>query len=190
MMDKRLLAAGLLVAVAGGSACGVDTVDPARDPDTGINKELCHTDLSVTGTMVPVPFVPDPENPDLGDTNCWPIGDWTFTAAPKASNEDGSAQCPSVKLLPEYKVRVSRDTSSGDPVDSYSFLTNPSAKTALKVSSGGGGLCEGVFEVYSDDGKILHNLHPALQPAATPGANHVLSGHGEYHEYEVDQWGQ
>ncbi|MEZ4358874.1 MAG: hypothetical protein R3B48_01750 [Kofleriaceae bacterium] len=180
MIDKRLLAAALMFAATGATSCGVDAVD------TSVNKELCHTDVTITGTMVPA-AKPADYDPELGDTNCWPVGEWTFTASPRATNEDGSTQCPSTDLLAEYKVKVERDFVNDD-LDTYTFVTNPNAKARMKVSSGGGGLCEGVFEFYSDNGMVLHNLHPALQPAPSAGANHPLTGHGEFHMYDTDQW--
>jgi hypothetical protein len=184
MMDKRLL--GLAsVAALGLGACGLGEADNTHD-NTALNKELCHTDLAITGNMVPGAKPPD-YDPNLGDTNCWPVGVWTFSAAAKAANDDGSAQCGQVSLLPEYKFQVVRDFAN-DGAESYAFLTDPKAKIRIKVSSGGGGLCEGVIEMYSADGKTLHNLHPALQAPTVVGGNQALLGHGEYTQYEVDQW--
>jgi hypothetical protein len=187
MMDKRLLGIASLATALGSGACGLGEADTVAGPD--INAVVCHTDLAITGTMVPG-AKPADYDPDLGDTNCWPVGVWTFTAAPKAVNDDGSPQCTGIALLPEYKVQVVRDyTSAGaDGAETYSFLTDAAAKSYLKVSSGGGGLCEGVFQVFSADGKTIHNLHPALQPAPVLGGNHPLTGHGEYTVFVADQW--
>jgi hypothetical protein len=182
MMDIRALGIASLCALGLG-ACGLGSDDSVDD--SALNKQLCHTDVNITGTMIPT-AKPADYDPELGDTNCWAAGVWTFTAAPAAANEDGTAQCVTTSLLPEYKVIVVKDFAN-EGKESYAFATNPQATTRLKVSSGGGGLCEGVFEIYSSDGKVLHNLHPALLPAPTPGANHQLNGKGEYQVFEVDQ---
>lgn len=189
MMDKRIV--GIALLGLGLGACGLSgdeeggTGPAPLDP---VSKELCHTDLSITGSMVPAPIPAGypPDGTDLGPTNCWAVGVWTFTAAPRSSNEDGTAQCPSIALLPEYKVEVTRDVLNDGP-EMYKFLSSPVADVRLKVSSGGGGLCEGIFEVYSADGKVLHNLHPALQPRATGAPTHVLNGKGEFYMYDLDQ---
>lgn len=182
MMDIRALGIASLCALGLG-ACGLGSEDSVDD--SALNKQLCHTDVSITGTMIPTPKPAD-YDPELGETNCWAAGVWTFTATPLAANEDGTDKCLTTSLLPEYKVIVTKDFAN-EGAESYAFATNPNATTRLKVSSGGGGLCEGVFEIYSEDGKVLHNLHPALQPAPTPGANHQLTGKGEYQVFEVDQ---
>jgi hypothetical protein len=197
MMDKRSfsiaslsLALGLGALALGG--CGLGSADEGGEPAPVISpiaKSLCHTDLTITGVMTPAakPTDPDLYDPTLGETNCWPVGVWTFTARPAAANEDGTPQCVSTTLLPEYKITVTKDFAN-EGAETYVFTTSPSSKTSLKVSSGGGGLCEGVFEIYSDDGKVLHNLHPALQPAGGAPTNQ-LTGHGEFYMFDTNQWG-
>lgn len=181
-MDIRALGIASLLALGVGG-CGLGSDD---GPDNAaLDRQLCHTDVTITGTMIPTPKPAD-YDPELGETNCWAAGVWTFTAAPRSGNEDGTAQCVTTSLMSEYKVIVTKDFAD-EGRESYAFATNPQAPVRLKVSSGGGGLCEGVFEIFSADGKVIHNLHPALQPAASPGANHMLTGHGEYQVYEVDQ---
>ncbi len=184
-MDKRIL--GIALLGMGLGACSLSDDDNfGPTPQEPIGKSLCHTDLQITGTMVPVERPVDPTAPPVSETNCWGVGVWTFTATAKATNEDGTAQCASVSLLPEYKVQVTRDLLNDGP-EMYTFLSSPVATTRLKVSSGGGGLCEGIFEVYSSDGKVLHNLHPSLQPLTGGATNHVLTGKGEYYMFDVDQ---
>jgi hypothetical protein len=199
MMDKRTLGiASLSLALAAFAlgGCGLGSAD--GDGDGGgepgfmpspLDKTLCHTDLTITGIMTPAPKPTDPDHydPTLGETNCWPAGVWTFAARPATANEDGTPQCTTTALLPEYKVTGIKDYSVDGGLESYTFTSNPTQNVRLKVSSGGGGLCEGVFEIYSEDGKVLHNLHPALQPA-NGAATNPLTGHGEYQMFEVNQW--
>ncbi len=191
-MNKRTLGFSLSLALGAVSlvGCGLGSAEeePGGTPQSPLDKTLCHTDLEITGVMTPAPKPTDPDlyDPTLGETNCWPVGEWKFTARPKAANEDGSAQCATTTLLPEYKITGTKNITT-DGNETYVFNTNPSAHVRLKVSSGGGGLCEGVFEIYSDDGKVLHNLHPALMPANGAATNPLL-GHGEFQMFEVDQW--
>jgi hypothetical protein len=189
MMDKSLLGIALLAVGLGG--CGLDSGEegpagPQTPPPLDeVNEVLCTTDVSITGTMVPAPKPPD-YDPNLSPNNCWAVGVWTFRATPKSVNDNGKAQCSPTSLLPEYKVEVLRDATVIDAPETYKFLSSPSAYARLKVSSGGGGLCEGIFEIYSSDGTVIHSLHPALQAAGADGI-HPLDGKGEYQVFKLDQ---
>jgi hypothetical protein len=181
MMDKRVLGMASMVSALGLLACDPGTADGPTPIGPDLNKEICHSDVNITGSMVAdarPPLEPN-ENPP-SEFDCWPAGVWTFSAKVAASNEDGTQMCPATNLRAEYKIKVTRDAALNE---TYDFLTEPAAKAtaSLKVSSGGGGLCTGVFEFYSADGKILHNLHPALQ------ADLTLTGKGSYHEFAADQ---
>jgi len=192
-MDKRSfgfaslsLTLGLGALALGG--CGLGSAEEEKGPSP-LDKTICHTDLTITGVMAPAPKPTDPDlyDPTLGETNCWPAGVWTFTARPAAANEDGTPQCEQTTLLPEYKITGIKDYTVDGGQETYTFTSNPAQHTRLKVSSGGGGLCEGIFEIYSDDGKTLYNLHPALMPANGAATNPLL-GRGELQMFEVDQW--
>ncbi len=186
MKDKTLLGIALLAVSLGGCALdgeedGPGGVDQTPPPLDEVNEVVCRTELSITGSMVPVAN-PEPGSP----TSCWGVGVWTFRATANATNTEGGTRCAATTLLPEYKVEVKRDPTVIDAPETYSFLTNPSQYVRLKVSSGGGGLCEGIFEIYSADGTIIHNLHPALQAAGADGT-HPLNGKGDYTQYKLDQ---
>lgn len=130
---------------------------------------LCEGRFSITGSFA----VGAPQPEDV--FGCWPVGVWTFKAT---MEENGCATSPT--LLPEYKFEVTRDI---DDNEVYSFLNEPdNPRVHIKVSSGGAGICTGGVTIYSDDGKKIINLKPALQEGG------VLNGSGEYLEYDSDQY--
>ncbi len=130
---------------------------------------ICSGELAITGHFE----LGAPQPDDV--FGCWPVGTWTFSAS--MVNSDCS---DTSGLLPEYKIGVARDI---DENETYMYLTDPAhEKVRLSVTSGGSGLCEGNFEVYSNDGKILVNLKPALN------ADGSITGNGEYEVYGSDQW--
>ena len=146
----------------GGNGGGVGTDD----------RITCMAALNIAGT-----FTASTPKPDT-ISGCWPIGTWTFRVT--VADHD----CPSApEPLAEYVMRVDRNTASEDPDFSwlYSFVTDPAATTRMKVSSGGGGLCEGGLVIYSADGKTIWNLHPALQ------ADGSLNGVGDYEVHTTNQ---
>jgi hypothetical protein len=102
---------------------------------------------------------------------CWPVGVWTFKATVV---ENG---CPNDPLLEEeYVFEVTRDV---EEVMHYQYVNDPSFENVrMKVTSGGSGLCEGGFEVFTPDATILTNLKPNLMPDGT------LTGQGEYIVYD------
>lgn len=140
--------------------------DEDRDEALGI---VCKASLAITGTFEEGA----PQPPDV--FGCWPVGLWTFTASVTEN------QCPDPpQLEAQYQVKVERDAEDNEI---YTYMNDPSyERVRLKVTSGGGGLCEGGFEIYSPDGKILTNLKPALQ------ADKTLNGFGDYEVYNEDQW--
>lgn len=136
---------------------------------------VCGAVLSTMGT-----FAPDTAHPPPADSmGCWPYGTWTFTA--KVEMNDCDQQPPS--LLPEYEMRVDYSTNEdGNPVQSYTFTTDPNARHTVKVSQGGAGLCEGELQIFSEDGKIVYLLKPELF------ADGSILGDGEYGVFNDDQW--
>jgi hypothetical protein len=172
------------------SACGVGDNDM---PDLPMTPEprVCSSTLAITGTFTIGAAVPDEVNNDTqlppGDgmpdfTGCWPTGTWLFNLAVG----ENSCETPPVPLA-EYRFRTDYvDDAMGEPQYEYTLLA-PQLTTnfRLKVSSGGGGLCEGILEIYSPDGLESWNLHPALNSFNMSGP---LSGEGEYALWTESQY--
>jgi hypothetical protein len=134
------------------------------------NGKVCSAYLSVAGT-----FAESRAADPLEVKGCWPVGTWTF----KATLEQNECAEPPT-LEEEYAFLVERDE---DGKETYQYLTDPNwERVYIKVTSGGGGLCEGGLEVFSEDGTKVLNLKPALQADAT------LTGFGEYDIFKVDRW--
>ena len=68
-----------------------------------------------------------------------------------------------------YQFRVDRDTAAPEPDLTWIYTAvTPADPTAdVGVTSGGGGLCSGHFNIYSTDGLTVWNLTPALQAGGT-----------------------
>lgn len=147
--------------------------DPSSETGTGL-KKLCEAQLRVQGS-----FTESRERPQDVD-GCWPVGTWTFSATLDDPTE-GTEACPEPpSLLPEYRFEVMRDD---DDVETYKYLTDPEyTRVRVKVTSGGGGLCEGGLELYSQDGSKVLNFKPGLQ------ADKTIRGFGEYEVYDGDHW--
>jgi hypothetical protein len=171
------LASGCVEAGRGPSdAGGGDDEEPVPDSgpveevrDAAPNGILCEARLVLAGTFE----VAEPQPPDV--SGCWPVGVWRFSAA----IESGTCPLP-LDLEDEYAFQVSRNAEESYQ---YTFLDDPAyPRVRMNVTSGGGGLCEGGFEVYSLDGTIVRNFKPALEPDDT------LTGHADYEVYADDQW--
>jgi hypothetical protein len=161
---RRTLVVSLSLIAA--SACVPGGKD---DIETDPNGIICSADLSVVGSFEA--SMPQPEDV----FGCWPVGVWTFTATLEHNECTEPPQ-----LEPEYSFVVMRDE---DSVETYDYLTDPTYERALiKVTSGGGGLCEAGLEIYSLDGLKYLNLKPALQ------ADGTLNGFGEYDVYKSSRW--
>ncbi len=173
---KRLAGAFALTVLA--TACGVGDPGTGDDgPGSGSNAtgRVCGAVLSTTGTFAPDTAHPQP----VENMGCWPYGTWTFTA--KVEMNDCQKQPPT--LLPQYQMRVDYSLNAdGDPVQSYTFTTDPSARHLVKVSQGGAGLCEGELQIFSADGKTVYLLKPELYGDGS------LLGDGEYGVFNDDQW--
>ncbi len=181
MRTTGLLISALMVF----GACGVGD-EETNTPD----ERLCNATLAITGTFTMTSPVPDlvdndtnmPPSDGMPDfTGCWPTGDWAFSASIE------STTCSTAPVQPTTEYRFSTtymqapDGSGG--VYNYS-LVSPSLQAGeyrLKVSSGGGGLCEGVMELYLDGAKKAWLLHPALNVFNQSGP---LTGVGEYGEFD------
>lgn len=146
---------------------------PCCVPDPHVDsslKKLCEARLSVSGTF---DEKPKPRDKDFVNAGCWPVGIWRFSATVE---EMGCEEPPA--LLPEYAFEVTRDERD---LETYRYLTGPEdARALVKVSSGGGGLCEGSVELHSVDGTHFWNFKPALEDDKT------LRGFGEYEVYNRD----
>jgi hypothetical protein len=178
-----LLGLGLLVV----SACGVGDDGPPSTPEP----RTCLAHLALTGTFTMSQASPDNQNNNTGDPpgdgipdiqGCWPVGVWTFTASVV---DNTCAAAP--ELQSQYKFT---GVFVPDPVTpDYTFTLNaPDPNTMhhrVGVSEGGGALCSGSVELYSDDGLKSWILDPALNVFNTSGP---LTGQGEYAEWTVAQY--
>jgi len=144
------------------------------DKPTEPNGRLCGTTFSTNGT-----FTPDPSaapNPD--GTGCWPYGTWTYQMA-VVENDCSPAPTP----LAMYQIKVTQMINMDmDIVPVYSYLTDPAARSIVKVSEGGSGLCEGEVDIYSADGKTVYTMKPELN------GDNTITGDGEYAMYGTNQW--
>jgi hypothetical protein len=116
--------------------------------------------------------------PPTGYSGCWPIGVWTFQAA----RGDSDCSTPGT-LLSQYQFKVEQQLDQdGNPTQVFSYMTDPSARSRVKVSQGGAGLCEGELDLWSGDGTEVWTLKPEMY------ADQHLGGDGEYAQYGSDQW--
>lgn len=174
----------LLCSVVLYGACGVGD-EEGSTPD----ERLCQADLSIAGTFTMSQPAPDEVNNDTnmppGDgqpdiTGCWPTGTWAFTAAIESST------CATPPVQPATEYRFTTTYAQGADGQGGQFdhsLVSPALEMGtyrLKVSSGGGGECEGVMELYLDGAKKAWILHPALGVFNSSGP---LTGVGEYGEF-------
>lgn len=183
--DGHMTNPGRFLILAVLSACGVGDNDMPL-PSTP-EERICSATLALTGTFAMSSSVPDAVNnttkmppgdgmPDF--TGCWPTGVWTFTAA-VGENTCATPPVPDA----QYKFTTTYTLDSNMEGPKYDHTLNSPALTGdyrLKVSSGGGGLCEGVIEIYKDGATKAWILHPALNVFNMSGP---LTGEGEYSEY-------
>ena len=199
-MIQRIGACILVSFLGVGCGVGDDELEPI-DPNP--NNLVCTDSFRITGTFVPgTPARPtmDPDMPLDPFTGCWPVGTWNFTVSIDPSDENiqditgdkqpdrcGRVAGTSIATFDSgYSFTVTRvqDANGTDFVDDYRVNNLPADKKLykVKVTEGGGGLCEGGLEIYSLDGLSYWNLHPALN------ANNTLSGVGDFHIYEEKQY--
>jgi hypothetical protein len=159
--------------------CGVG--DP-NDGGTQMNPlgRQCTATFTTQGTFAPDTANPPPVDPTDGTPyeGCWPIGVWTFTA--KIADNDCS---PAPQLASQYQFKGTMTVNEdGDPVQSFAYMTDPSARNIVKVSQGGSGLCEGEVQLFSADGLTMWLFKPALN------ADNSITGDGEYGVFDSNQW--
>lgn len=169
----RLVTTSLLAFLIGctgdappGGGSGVDAdIDP--DPRT------CVATLSTSGTFA----VDASAVPGVG-SGCRPWGTWTFTTAIVSNN------CNPAPTVQQYEFKVTQKLDGdGEPLpNEYTYLTDPAARSIVKTSGGGSGLCAGEVGLYSADGKAVYNLRPELN------ADGSITGDGEYAVFTTDQW--
>jgi hypothetical protein len=69
-----------------------------------------------------------------------------------------------------------------DPIQSFTYMTDPAARSIVKVSEGGSGLCEGEVNLFSADGTQVYLFKPALN------ADNSIAGDGEFGVFTTNQW--
>jgi hypothetical protein len=165
-MKNTTLATFVLSLACSCTPAPAETASADRKDALGI---LCESQVRLAGHL-------EASTPRPSDVSgCWPVGTWTFAATVESSD------CAAPPALdPEYSLSVSRDA---DHVESYLLRDAPGrGAVKVKVSSGGGGLCEGGLQIYSPDGKTLINLKPTLH------ADGSVTGHGEVERYATAQF--
>lgn len=171
MMRAVVLCVGVL-----GAGCSVGG-DPPTCAGASCGDQLqrvCGSTLTVSGS-----FTQSAAPPTTPYDGCWPIGTWTFSAA-VATNDCQTA--PS--MLPAYSFQgtTTVDPDTGDLLQQFSYLTDPTAHNLIRVSEAGNKACEGELDLYSPDGLQVWTLKPWLD------ANNVVSGEGDYWLYKTNQW--
>jgi hypothetical protein len=170
---KRLV--GVLSISLFAAACGVGDPD-AGGGGTNMNPlgRQCTAVFSTHGS-----FAPDAAHPaPTGSTGCWPIGVWTFSVTTEMND---CTPAPTLAQQYQFKGTVSLN-EDGDPVQAFTYMTDPSAKHIVKVSQGGSGLCEGELNIFTPDGKTQWLFKPALN------ADNSITGDGEYGVFDTNQW--
>jgi hypothetical protein len=172
--SARRIQAFLSVAVLSVSVSACVTVegDPGA-PEARATGRLCTAQLTLAGM-----FQPGAPDPDTGNkAGCWPVGNWTFTAAM------GDSSCTMPPTLESQYAFT--DTRDADNVDTITYLNSPGDDHVhIKVNAGDGGVCVGIMEVIAPDNRGVVTLRPALQ------MDNSLVGTGEYDLYDSDQFAQ
>jgi hypothetical protein len=153
--------------------CGVGNPDDGGMQMNPLGRQ-CTAVFTTHGT-----FAPDATNPKPVDVNgCWPIGVWNFSVS-IASNDCS----PAPELASQYQFKGTATLNmDGDPVQSFEYMTDPSARNIVKVSEGGTGLCEGELQLFSADGLKVWLFKPELN------ADNSITGDGEFGVFTTNQW--
>jgi hypothetical protein len=165
-----------------------------------VDRITCATNLSITGTHVEGDNGPLP--PAEGAlSGCRPIGTWQFTVTATGATDlvetDGDpipACANTAGLLSQYSFRV--DFDGTQPIEDryyawlYTVVTPADdAEAELKVTSGGGGLCEGDLQVFpTPDGKTTIIMHPTIESDGgdPPQSTGNLIGSGTYEVHTLN----
>ena len=166
--------AGLLSIVLFG-ACGVGE-DPVPNP----TDRQCSATMNVTGSFVQG-VAPPLNNDGTAYEGCWPVGTWTF-----AATIDQNDCSPAPVVLPSYSFKgtLVQDVDTGDMLQHFDYLTDPSAHSIIRVTAAGNKACEGELSLYSTDGKQVWILKPWLNP------DNTIVGDGEFAMYTNSQLSQ
>ena len=176
-------------------ACTTGTSAPTGPndaPQESLNQQLgilCSTFYSSSGSFIPNAADPPPAN----FTGCWPIGAWTFslTLNTDANTGGGMDSCsttghePTPLAMYQFTGSTTLD-QDGDPVENFAYTpqaSDPNVNTAIKVTEGGTGVCEGNVSLYDATGTKVWTLSPELN------ADNSVTGSAEYDLYGSDQWG-
>jgi hypothetical protein len=158
------------------TGCLVESTGEDLTP-TDMLGRVCTQEVAVTGSFVQSKAPPVHED-GTPYTGCWPIGTWSFSA----SYTTGDCSMKPA-LLPKYEFKVDEMLDmDGIPYQVNTYMTDPTARSRVKVSQGGDGLCEGELNLFSADGKEVTILKPELY------ADNHLGGSGELQIYKSDQW--
>lgn len=153
-------------------ACGVGDDAPTPDPDID-ERILCQATLTMSGTFTAAAAL-DPAG------GCQPIGTWNVNVA-LADMGDCSGTIP---FKPSYSYTVERRTPDpNDPNAAGAIVYNGTGdETALNVSSGGGGQCNGKFTHLNPNGSMFNEfaLRPWMDAPLAGGTTMTLKGEGTY----------
>lgn len=185
MRITRVAFAPLLLA----AACGVGDESDGTPMDSTPDDRLCSAQFSLVGTYTVGASPPDlvnnatgeaPPDGQIDDYGCWPAGTWSFRVT--NTTESNCATAPTPEAEYRFVTTYSANGTDGQGVQFETTLQLPAltGNHRAKVSSGGGGLCEGVIELYLDGGKKAWYLHPTLN---VYNMNGPLAGSADYNEY-------
>jgi hypothetical protein len=180
--------AGVIIAVAlAGCGIGSDGNPTGGTPTDGpLSHILCTTAVHTQGTYTMGQARPTDPTTGTPLDGCWPDGTWTFTATAQPDSAQTVPQCSGGQaptFAPSYSfidTRVANDTGE---LTVDTFMYTGMTHWTIKISQSGNAYCDADFEIYSDDGKQVWNLHPELD-----STTNTLNGGGDYTLYDNDQW--
>jgi hypothetical protein len=178
--------AGVIIAVAlAGCGIGSDGSNPPS-PDGPKSHILCATAVHTQGTYTQGQARPIDPQTNMPMTGCWPDGTWTFTATAMPDSTQAAPQCSGGQaptFAPSYTFSDTRMANDTGELTVDSFTYTGMAHWTLHISESGNGYCDADFEIYSDDGHQVWNLHPSLD-----STTNMLNGGGDFTLYDNDQW--
>jgi hypothetical protein len=139
--------------------------DPQREQLLGIT---CEASLTLSGSFAPG------APPPASIVGCWGDGTWSFSA------KVVSNQCPHPpQLESQYQMAISHDATNSPQ---FQYLNDPTnTDTIMRMTAGGGSLCEGELTLFHSSGTVVTTLKPHLY------SDGHIDGQGTASTYTTDQ---
>lgn len=198
-MLKRAFA----IALVSLGACTVDDGTTTTTSTGFKNEPLCSVEYLLTGSYkLGAQHAPDNVHNDaehdgepgadgIPDTDCWPVGTWSFTVAPS-----GTSTCSAAPVVPSRITMEVTVHDLSDP-DTSSFdlkTTEPNVGECKSGSSGncvrlrvdgdGGGKCSAQIELFNDDGHEVFSFAPVLDAI---NMDAPLNGTAQFDRFDTQQ---